>query len=142
MVTLSGWVKLFSQQVIAAAHAADCSQLWFCHKHPQGAGSQVATCVQSDHDRILEFGREHAEKPENSAGRGEEGWRSMVKLIDDDVLQIWHCKKTSHTRSSNANSSRCDTLVISEAAVGILFRHYTAGLHYMAGLRTTTLTHI
>lgn len=57
-----GTVKLLRQQVIAAAHAADCSQLRFSHKHPQGAGSQVATRVQADHDGILEFGRKYAER--------------------------------------------------------------------------------
>lgn len=56
MVTLRGWVELLRQQVIAAAHAADGSQLRFGHKHPQGAGSQVSACVQPDHDRFLETG--------------------------------------------------------------------------------------
>ncbi len=75
VVTLSCRVKLLRQQVIAAAHAADCGQLSFSHKHPQGAGSQVATRVQADHDRFLEIRRKRTEKGEKSRrggdGRGE-----------------------------------------------------------------------
>lgn len=56
MVTLPGRAELLRQQVIAAAHAADCSQLRFGHEHPQSAGRQVSACVQPDHDRFLETG--------------------------------------------------------------------------------------
>lgn len=76
VLTPSGGVKLLRQQVIAAAHTADGRQLRFSHKHPQGAGSQVATRVQADHDGFLEFfsGEKHAEKGENRrkerTGRG------------------------------------------------------------------------
>lgn len=72
VLTLSGRVKLLRQQVIAAAHAADCGELRFSHKHPQGAGSQVATRVQADHDRILEFGgRESVRRKERTEGEEE-----------------------------------------------------------------------
>lgn len=69
--TLSGRVKLLRQQVIAAAHTANRSQLRFGHKHPQGAGCQVSTRVQSDHDRILEFGESMQRKERTEDGGGE-----------------------------------------------------------------------
>lgn len=89
VLTLSGRVKLLRQQVIAAAHAADCGELRFSHKHPQGAGSQVATRVQADHDRILEFRRERerAEKGENRrrgggerSGWGGDRWENLLMM--------------------------------------------------------------
>lgn len=81
-VTLSGRVELLRQQVIAAAHAAERRQLGFSHKHPQGAGSQVATRVQPDHDGVLEFGestRTEREKERKRSGeerrrRGGDRW--------------------------------------------------------------------
>ena len=92
VVTLSGQrVKLLRQQVIAAAHAADCGQLRFGHKHPQGAGSQVATRMQADHDRVLEF-RESTRRTEE-----EEVLRSMGRFIDDDAVQIWHHDNIPHS---------------------------------------------
>ena len=118
-VTLSGGVKLLRQQLIAAAHAADGRQLRFSHKHPQGAGSQVSTRVQADHDGVLEFWgekREGKKRERTGAGEGGEerrGWRSMVKFIDDDALA-----PQAHA-ALDANSSCCDGLVILGAAVGI-----------------------
>lgn len=98
VATLSGRVKLLRQQVIAAAHAANRSQLWFGHEHPQGAGCQVSTRVQSDHDCILESGHsmQRKERREERQGRVGAGFRSMVKFIDDDALQSWRCSSTSH----------------------------------------------
>lgn len=69
VVTRSSRVKLLRQQLIAAAHAADSSQLCFSHKHPERAGSQVSTRVQADHDGILVVG-----------GGGEERMRARVEI--------------------------------------------------------------
>lgn len=53
VITLSGGIKLLREKVVAAANAADREELPFGHKHAQGAGRQVSTRVQTNHDRIL-----------------------------------------------------------------------------------------
>lgn len=86
MVTLRRRLELLREQVIAAAHAADGSQLRFGHKHPQGAGRQVSACVQPDHDRFLETGdRVQGKELEESARMAL--WTDGG-VIDDDRLQV------------------------------------------------------
>jgi hypothetical protein len=75
---LSGGIKLLREKVVAAANAADGEELPFGHKHAQGAGRQVSTRVQTNHDRILCL--------ENR----ERGASALKQAYISNVMQSWN----------------------------------------------------
>ncbi len=71
VLTLSVVIKLFREQVVAAAHTANGTQLLFGPEHPQSAGGQISTRMQTNQNCILGTSqRKERGKKKNKGVRG------------------------------------------------------------------------